>query len=190
MTKIKSLNGISDHFKKSFQFYWETGLRLREPFGGVVRNNILEINPNENKTGVYLIKILNQYQLDILMEMKDRVARSRGSFRSSTGYYSIVFKKAVRMIGREDLHFHNLRDTFAVMKYLETRDIYLVSKELGHSSVKVTEKYANFTNFELLKQDFPSISSGKNTDSILTLGDTLLGDTEVKLRRIPEIVMA
>ena len=94
------------------------------------------------------------------------------------------------MIRREELHFHNLRDTFTVMKYLETRDIYLVSKELGHSSVKVTEKYANFTNFELLKQDFPSKASGKNTDSILTLGDTLLGDTEVKLRRIPEIIMA
>ena len=71
MFKIKSLNGVSDHFKKALQFYWETGLRLREPFGGVVRGNILEINPNENKTGVYLTKVLNQHQLVILIEMKD-----------------------------------------------------------------------------------------------------------------------
>ena len=190
MIKIMSLDGLSDHFKKAFQFYWETGLRLREPFGGIVRNNILEINPNENKTGVYLIKVLKQHQLDILIAMKDRVAKSRGSYRSSTGNYSIVLKKAVRMIGRGDLHFHNLRDTFAVMKYLETRDIYLVSKELGHSSVKVTEKYANFTNFEILKQDFPSITSGNNANRIVTLGDTKMGDTKVKSRRVTEIAMA
>ncbi|MBU0528218.1 hypothetical protein KKF86_00445, partial [bacterium] len=50
----------------------------------------------------------------------------------------------------------NLRDTFAVRRYLQTNDIYLVAKELGHAKVSMTEKYANF-DIRLLKQDFPSI---------------------------------
>ena len=43
------------------------------------------------------------------------------------------------------------------MRYLETRDIYQVSKELGHTSVKVTEKYAAF-NLRKLAQDFPILA--------------------------------
>ena len=57
---------------------------------------------------------------------------------------------------RGDLHFHNLRDTYAVIRYLETNDIYLVSKELGHKNIKMTLKYANFS-IRKLKRDFPSI---------------------------------
>ena len=40
--------------------------------------------------------------------------------------------------------FHCLRNTYAVKKYYETRDIFNVMKLLGHSSVKVTEKYADY----------------------------------------------
>ena len=43
------------------------------------------------------------------------------------------------------------------MRYLETRDIYQVSKELGHTSVKITEKYAQF-NLRRLAQDFPHLA--------------------------------
>ena len=44
-----------------------------------------------------------------------------------------------------------------MMRYLETIDIYQVSKELGHTSVKITEKYAVF-NLRRLSQDFPLLS--------------------------------
>ena len=56
---------------------------------------------------------------------------------------------------------HDLRHTFAVMRYLETRDIYQVSKELGHSSVKMTEKYTTF-NTRKLEEDFPSFANNYN----------------------------
>ena len=79
------------------------------------------------------------------------------SFKGLTDWYSIKFKWVVRKIGGDDLHFHNLRDTFAVMRYLETRDIYQVSKELGHSSVKLTEKYAKF-QLRRLEHDFPILA--------------------------------
>ncbi|MCF7741144.1 MAG: tyrosine-type recombinase/integrase [Candidatus Marinimicrobia bacterium] len=50
-------------------------------------------------------------------------------------------------------NFHCLRNTFAVKKYFQTRDIYRVKVLLGHASVKTTEKYADFDIAEL-DQDF------------------------------------
>ena len=42
------------------------------------------------------------------------------------------------------------------MRYLETRDIYQVCKELNHSKLDVTEIYTQFS-FRRLEQDFPSL---------------------------------
>ena len=43
------------------------------------------------------------------------------------------------------------------LRYIPTRDIYQVRNELHHSSVSVTEKYANFYSMEELESDFPSL---------------------------------
>jgi len=89
--------------------------------------------------------------------MMERFNNSKAEYRTKTRYYSDKFKKAVRLIGRGELHFHNLRDTFAIIRYIQTRDIYQVSKELHHSSVSVTEKYANFYSIAELENDFPAL---------------------------------
>ena len=49
-----------------------------------------------------------------------------------------------------------LRDKYAVRRWAVTGDIHLVSKEIGHASVKQTEKYANF-NIRRIMDDFPSL---------------------------------
>ena len=48
--------------------------------------------------------------------------------------------------------------TFTVRRYLQTRDIYQVKQEMGHSSVTTTEIYAKF-NIRRLEMDFPSLVS-------------------------------
>ena len=53
--------------------------------------------------------------------------------------------------------FHNLRDTYATRRWAITGDILAVSKEIGHTSVKMTEKYTKF-NLRRLMNDFPSIA--------------------------------
>ena len=103
--------------------------------------------------------------------------------RVKTDYYSKVFKKVVKALGKPHLKFHNLRDTFAVMRYLETRDIYQVSKELGHSTVKVTEKYARMS-IRKIEQDFPTLAknyTGRNIPKSVK-EDTILEDTSTQLR--------
>ena len=52
---------------------------------------------------------------------------------------------------------HNLRDTYAVRRWAITGDIKMVSDEIGHSSVVMTEKYAK-CNLRRLQDDFPSLA--------------------------------
>ncbi len=80
-----------------------------------------------------------------------------GQSRNIAGRYSKVFKDACREIGSGDRKFHNLRDTFAIRLWAVTGDIHYVSKVIGHTSVTMTEKYANF-NVRRLISDFPSLS--------------------------------
>jgi len=148
---------ISIHYKRVYNMYWETGMRLREPFKGRVEGEWLIIEPEDSKTGILREIHLQPHHIDTIQEMQKRLKESSKTFMNFSGYYSKLFKKVMRKMGRPHLHFHNLRDTFAIMRYLETRDIYQVSKELGHSTVKVTEKYTTF-NTRKLEEDFPSLA--------------------------------
>ena len=73
--------------------------------------------------------------------------------------FSRKFADACKEIGIYESNvttFHCLRHTFAVRRYLETRDIYQVCKELGHTSIKTTEIYTQFS-YARLEQDYPSL---------------------------------
>ena len=51
------------------------------------------------------------------------------------------FKKYVKRANiKKDIHLHNLRDTFASHLIMNGVDILTVSKYLGHSDIKITEK--------------------------------------------------
>lgn len=157
--KIYGLDWLEIHYKNVFKMYWETGCRLREPFNGVIDGNWLIVSESNSKTGIPREILLNSFHIETINEMKNKLLQSKANPRTFTTKYSRMFKKSCITIGRGDLHFHNLRDTFALMRYLRTRDIYQVSKELGHTSVKVTEKYTKF-RLRKLEQDFPSLTIG------------------------------
>jgi len=158
-SEILMLDWLDDHYKSVFQFYWETGCRLREPFHGSISGSWLIVTPERSKTGLQREIHLSRNQVSIVYTLQKKQTESKAKFKSFTNNYSRIFKKACISISREDLHFHNLRDTFAVIRYLTTRDIYQVSKELGHTTVKVTEKYAQF-RMKRLEQDFPTLALG------------------------------
>ena len=162
---ILRLDWLDNHYKQVFKFYWETGCRLREPFNGSISGNWLIIDCDNSKTGIPREIHLEPHHVQIVLDLQRRMEETKYSYRGFTTGYSRIFKKVCTDIGREDLHFHNLRDTFAVMRYLETRDIYQVSKELGHTSVKVTEKYARF-RLSRLEQDFPSLAHGYGSNML------------------------
>ncbi|MFC1527534.1 tyrosine-type recombinase/integrase [Candidatus Neomarinimicrobiota bacterium] len=153
---------FNDHWKRAFYFYRETGCRLIEPFIGNLDGNWLIVNANKSKTGVPREIFIDDALVEIYNEMIRRFNNSKcKNPRSFSQSYSRKFKYACETIGINK-HFHCLRHTFAVRKYLQTDNIYEVMDDLGHSSVKTTEIYMKFDKRKLM-QDFPSILTFSKT---------------------------
>jgi len=162
-TKVMKLDWLSLEMKEVFWFYRETGCRLSEPFHGELRGNMLLISGADVKQGFDREIILSDQCLVICHLMREAWNRSNGTLKSWTQRTSRAFLKAIRSVDGEDtkFHFHCLRHTFAVRRWLMTGDIYLVKKELGHSTVTTTEKYAEFS-LARLQMDFPNIKYANN----------------------------
>ena len=189
---LMQLPWLSRFHKDVFTFYRATGCRLREPFNGKLQMHgdddwWLVVEATASKSGISKEIQLTYQQMCFVKDMREGRSPS-STIDNHTQRFSKVFKKAVRDIGRSELKFHNLRDTFALMRYLETRDIYQVSKELGHSSVKVTEKYTTH-KLSMLNADFPSLARdcngtkrAKNGDVDTDYVDTELFESEISPR--------
>jgi integrase len=48
----------------------------------------------------------------------------------------------LQLAGIEEFRFHNLRHTFASWYMMNGGDLYELAKILGHSNIKMTERYA------------------------------------------------
>lgn len=85
-------------------------------------------------------------QLRRWLQYKDRYRQSEYVFCTNKGKtlsvsnYETNFKKYGERIGLEDIHPHMMRNNFAKRFLMMGGDIYTLSRILGHSSVKVTEK--------------------------------------------------
>jgi integrase/recombinase XerD len=182
---------VDEHFRKAFLFYAMTGLRLAEAFEGTLSGDWLIVTPDVAKSHTTREVQLNEVTKRILLEMRkrydERIGKSMHGTYANThkgiiDSYSKEFKKAVKQLGFGEHKFHNLRDTYAVRRWIETGDIHLVSKEIGHSSVTMTQRYADF-NLRRLAVDFPSLEGiiqarlGKTTtnESLIGIGSHLLG---------------
>ena len=136
--KIMELDWLDDHHRKAFQFFRDTGCRLSEPFIGELSGTVLVIPAKYSKSRMEKeIEIDIQY-LPTLLEMQDAYQSwikkvNKPVLKYFTEKYSKVFKECCRTIGI-DRRFHDLRHTFAVRRYLITRDIYQVMKEIWKGS--------------------------------------------------------
>jgi len=152
---------INPYFQRAFRFYVTTGCRLGEPLKNEIDGNWLVVKSDNAKGKSKREVELSPSNLSILNEMKLRFDEQTSDEvgynpKSVIDRHSKEFNKACKLLGIEDRHFHNLRDTYAVTRWAVTGDLYLVSKEIGHASVKQTEKYANF-NIRRIMDDFPSL---------------------------------
>jgi len=155
---VKGMRWIEDwqHYRRSFWFYLTTGCRKSEPFSGTVNGDWLDIPPHLSKNGKARNIRLNAKQKSILFEMQDRVANATNS-KTAIDQYGKAFRKACNVLGIDkDKTLHSLRHTYACIRRLETNgNILLMRDELGHKSVKTTERYCNIP-IRRLEQDFPS----------------------------------
>ena len=163
--ELMQLEWLDDNYKTAFSFYRDTGCRRSEPFLGELHGDWLLIGGGETKQRMDKELSLSHTNLERITEMRAFLESYKGTLDSWGGNLSKTFLKAMREVDGQDTkyHLHCLRHTFAVRRYLQTRDIYLVKQELGHSSVVTTEIYAKFS-LRRLEADFPSlVNSTKNS---------------------------
>ena len=174
--QLMSLDWLDERYKTAFLFYYETGCRASEPFIGELDENWLLISGDKTKQRADKELRLNAECLRLIQQMRECMDNYTGKLESWTQNLSKTFKKAIREIDGNDTkyHLHCLRHTFAVRRYLQTRDIYLVKQEMGHASVKTTEKYAKFS-LRRLEKDFPSIVESHKTSENTQIGTQFVG---------------
>ena len=155
---IMNLSELEPFYKNVFKFYVGTGCRLSEPFNGSIQGDYLVIPAKYTKAKlekeVFLSNDLKIIWTEMI-EFKDKWVKKGYRFKNLPLSISKKFLWACREVNI-DHHFHDLRHTFAVIRYLLTGNIYAVKKDLGHSSVTTTEIYADFKTSRLLA-DFPSL---------------------------------
>ena len=160
---IFTLESISMQMKRFIGFYIATGLRRSAPFFGHMEGNWLVIpadapyNKAKRELEVCLDPTLHEIWLE-MMDVKAEWEECGFQFENLVGKLTKEFKRAIRECGIHDIHhLHNTRHTFAVREWLRTGNIYTVKEQLGHSSVTVTEGYAEHKRSRI-SADFPSLT--------------------------------
>jgi integrase len=120
-----------DHFQIFVRFAYYTGARRGE-ICKITEEN-LKHGYVVGKTGKRMIK-LNSQALQLLDELDMY-------WDYKPFYITQTFKKNLRKLGIKNGRFHDLRRTFGLNLIKQGRTIYEVSKLLGHSSVRTTEKH-------------------------------------------------
>ena len=73
---------------------------------------------------------------------EDRVFPLKGGAVGERRRVEGSFDDLLERAGIEDFRFHDLRHTFASRYMMNGGDLYELAKILGHSNIKMTERYA------------------------------------------------
>ena len=176
----KMMSHTNEYYQRVFRMYRNTGFRLMEPILGTLKNDTLVIPAKYSKTRKERRVLISPNDVPVIYELQERYETWRNKVKVNKHKYfgdkiSKEFRRINRLIGLTN-KFHDLRHTFAVRRYLMTRDIYQVMRELGHTKVTTTQIYADFEDTVDIAKEFPSIIKPSN-EPIFGKVDTDLVDT-------------
>lgn len=143
---LETLDRWDEHDASAFfALLVDTGLRLSEGL------NLKRDEVNFSKNLITVSETKNDTPRSIPMTQRVRVIlmqrKDKGVFFSTLSFNRIeyLFSKAKASLGIEDDDFviHALRHTFASRLVQAGYDLYKVKMLLGHSSIKMTERYAH-----------------------------------------------
>jgi len=164
------LSHTNEFYKKVFTMYRNTGFRLMEPILGTLKNDTLVIPARVSKTRKERRILICPEDVPVIYELQEYYETWINKVKVKKDKYfgdkiSKEFRRINRLIGLTN-KFHDLRHTFAVRRYLMTRDIYQVMRELGHTKVTTTQMYADFEDTVDIEKEFPSIVNTSNEPKI------------------------
>jgi len=172
----EEINQLEKHLPASIYPYFIgalfTGMRRGEICGLTWENVILPLRdiyiPN-SKSGKARHIPMSSTLYDLLLKLKSNAKKETDFvFGTLSPYYiSHKFVKVCKKLGIRNARWHDIRHTFASQLVMAEVNIYLVSKWLGHSSVKTTEKYyahlsPDYRKEEIQKLNKLSIYTQKN----------------------------
>jgi len=178
------LEAASAHLKPILTIALHTGMRRGEILNlrwNQVDLGTGEIRVEKTKSGKTRIVDVNSFLLKELFKLKNVKNCSGYLFlnpRTGKPYRKLQtsFCGACRRAGIKNLRFHDLRHTFASRLVGKGVDLIRVKEILGHSTVKITERYTH-TNREEKKKavellcESPLIT-GKKRENLLHICDT------------------
>jgi integrase len=147
----KFMEASSKHLKSILIVALNTGMRLGEILSlqwDQVDLGSRRIRVENTKSGKTRFVEVNTPLLRELLELRRRDSRSPYLFfNPKTGKplstVKTAFKASCRRAGVEGLRFHDLRHTFASRLVKRGIDLITVKALLGHSTVKITERYTH-----------------------------------------------
>ena len=149
--EIRLLKASSEHLKTILIVALNAGMRLGEILSlqwSQIDLSRKTIRVEKTKSGRIRIININSNLLDELLKLKKRSGDCVYLFiNPRTGKplttVKTAFKAACRRAGVQGLRFHDLRHSFASRLVEKGADLITVKDLLGHSSVKITERYTH-----------------------------------------------
>ena len=154
---------LSQWWKDVFNLYLELGCRRKEIIHGYIDGSFLIVPPEFTKAKRELEIPVTYQQIQVIQTIhiaRDEFLTNCKNIRDFKNRFTKAMNKASKEVGiyiPYETTFHSIRHTFAVKTYLESNDIYEVSRRMNHGNVSTTEKYSQFS-IHRLAQDFPSIA--------------------------------
>ena len=181
------------HLRPILTLALHTGMRLGEILGltwGQVDFKKGLIRVERTKSGLCRLIPINTVLYADLRAIKGQ-SNSAFLFRNAMtekplGSVKTAFKAACRRAGIIGLRFHDLRHTFASRLIEHGADLITVKELLGHSSVKITERYTHSQSeqkknaVELLVER--RAAEAKKSESLLHICDTANAEKSDALR--------
>jgi len=145
------LEASSEHLRTILVVALNTGMRRGEILNlkwNQIDLQAREIRVEKTKSGKPRIVDINSFLLDVLTKLKNEHKDGQYVFlnpKTGKPYKKLQtsFKGACRRAGIKGLRFHDLRHTFASRLIMRGVDLIRVKELLGHSSVKMTERYTH-----------------------------------------------
>jgi integrase len=132
--------------------------------------SVIRLGGKDNKGGKVRVVYIPAYAVEVLKPILDKLTVNQNVFSGTEAAYNKdYFKTAwsrirsrlfeLNLIRANQTHY-SFRHTAAVLMYRKTKDIYLLQKLLGHSSILVTQKYLRSlgeVNLEELRDAAPEL---------------------------------
>lgn len=149
--EVRLLEASPGHLKPILKVALNTGMRRGEILGlrwSQVDLDKKAIRVERTKSGKNRYVFLNSNLLSVFEELHKAEGKTEHVFRNSqTGQpfrdVKKAFKSACEKAGIQNLRFHDLRHTFASRLVERGADLITVKELLGHSTVKMTERYTH-----------------------------------------------